>query len=97
MSTEKHEALTNAFALFNKKHEFNVGQIVEWKEGMQNKFVDSPFIVVEVLKEPIFDSTEYPSSAYFKEPLDIILFGIDQDGEFCQCHDDSRRFQPVTS
>ncbi len=48
-----------------------------------------------MLLEPIFDSEEGTGSAYFREPLDIVL-GVLEEGSFLCLYFDSRRFEPYT-
>lgn len=87
------ERLKQALAVFNEKHVFKPGDIVEWKPGMKFKKGDGPFIVVDVLPEPIF-ADKNSGSPYFNEPLDIICAHVDSDDDFLAYHYDSRRFQP---
>lgn len=88
--------LMEAYAKFNEKHEFYPGQIVEWKRGMAHKRPDGPFVVLEVLAEPVLDPRQDAGLTYFREPLDIVLGHFDDDdGAFVQYYYDSRRFQPV--
>ena len=88
------QILKQAFETFNQKNTFKPGDIVEWKPGMKHKRSDGPFIVVEVLDEPIVDTENGAGSAYFREPLDLRL-GTFVDGDFLIFHYDSRRVQPV--
>lgn len=93
------EQLKNAFTVFCKRHGFMPGDLVEWKPGMANRTGVGPFIVIEVLSEPVISSNTKsdtdPGSAYFREPLDIIC-GKFFDGSFLCYHCDSRRFQPYS-
>ena len=88
------QTLKQAFETFNQKNTFKPGDIVEWKPGMKHKRSDGPFIVVEVLDEPVVDAVAEAGSAYFREPLDLRL-GTFVDGDFVIFHYDSRRMQPV--
>ena len=88
------QTLKQAFETFNQKNTFKPGDIVEWKPGMKHKRSEGPFIVVEVLDEPIVDAVAEAGSAYFREPLDIVL-GSFISGDFVLFHYDSRRMQPV--
>ena len=88
------QTLKQAFETFNQKNTFKPGDIVEWKPGMKHKRSEGPFIVVEVLDEPIVDAVVEPGSAYFREPLDLIL-GSFIGGDFVTFYYDSRRVQPV--
>ena len=88
------QTLKQAFETFNQKNTFKPGDIVEWKPGMKHKRSDGPFIVMEVLGEPIVDAVSDPGGAYFREPLDLIL-GTFINGDFVTFYYDSRRMQPV--
>ena len=88
------QTLKQAFETFNQKNTFKPGDIVEWKPGMKHKRSDGPFIVVEVLDEPIIDTNAEAGSAYFREPLDLVL-GSFIGGDFVTFYYDSRRVQPV--
>lgn len=88
------QSLKQAFETFNQKNTFKPGDIVEWKPGMKHKRSDGPFIVVEVLDEPIIDTNDGAGSAYFREPLDLVL-GCFLSGDFVTFYYDSRRMQPV--
>ena len=89
------EQLKSMFNSMQEPHAFEVGQIVEWKEGLSNKKLRMPAIVCRVLPEVIFDSSEESCSAYFREPLDMVIGAIDSDGDFIEVYVDSRRFKPV--
>lgn len=73
------------------------GMLAQWKPGMKNRKTpeyDVPMMVVEVLEQPVVDTTFESGSIYFRERLDIILGFLDSDDEFCMLHYDSRRFEP---
>jgi hypothetical protein len=77
------------------QNELKVGDIVKWKSGLKNKKKPDygvPSIVVEVLDKPIYDEENQAGSPYFKEPLDLLLGSIDDDGDFNVYHYDKRRF-----
>lgn len=88
--------LRELFDALRMEHEFYPGQLVEWKPGMKNKDASGPFIVSEVLPEPVFDTTGSSGNPYFREPLDLIVALIDDDDDFLEIHVDSRRFQPYS-
>jgi hypothetical protein len=83
---------------FLKKYYFEKNQIVKWKPALRNRLFplkNQPAIVVDLLKEPVFNSDRKTGSPYFREPLDIILGFIDeQQGYFITFYYDSRRFKP---
>ena len=89
------QTLKQALETFNQKNTFKPGDIVEWKPGMKHKRSDGPFVVVEVLDEPIVDTAENGAGTpYFREPLDLIV-GTFINGDFVTFYYDSRRLQPV--
>lgn len=88
-------ALAASFSILNEKHTFTPGDIVEWKEGMNNKRSKGLFVVVEVLNEPIV-LNQKEGTPVFREPLDIIVGQHDADGDFDLWHLDSRRLRPVS-
>jgi len=72
------------------------GMLAQWKPGMKNRQTPEygmPMVVVSVLTDPFLDTKFDSGSIYFREPLDIILGFIDEDGEFSALHYDSRRFE----
>ena len=92
--------LNERFALLRRSHAFNVGDLVNWKPGLKNKrypYDGQPAIVVEVLSTPILDPREPNVSPYFREPLDLVLGVIADDGSFATFYYDRRRFQPISS
>lgn len=75
------------------------GMLAQWKQGMKNRKTpdyDVPVMVVEVLEQPIIDTTFDSGSVYFRERLDIILGFLDEDDELGMLHYDSRRLEPYT-
>jgi hypothetical protein len=78
--------------------QFKVGDIVMWREGMKNRRVTygKPLLVVEVLDKPVFDKEKESAGAgspYFREPLNIVLGELDENGDMNCYHHDSRRLQ----
>ena len=98
--SEQAKEVISAYEVFLAQHEFSAGQLVRWKPGMKNRrrpATNQPAIVLEVLSEPVFDTSPTDSSAgtpYFREPLDIVLGLVDVDGDFIVFHYDSRRLEP---
>ena len=104
----KKTKITNTTALLREnlhlllqENKFEVGQIVKWKKGSQNSLRNKEYpdddqeaIVVSVLDETIESDSEVGTSD-FKEPLDLILGMIDEDGGFITFYYDSRRFEHV--
>jgi len=96
-------ALRDRYRLFTQPHRFAPGALVTWKPGLKNKRqprYGRPAVVIEVLETPLHDRDDEAGSAYFREPLDLVLGLIwDTDpgrGELMTFHYDSRRFQPWT-
>lgn len=89
--------LVERFSAFAKTYNFKPGDLVQWKQGFKNKKLPhygQPAIVIEVLENPIHDTSEDAGSPYFREPLDIVLGLIDESGDFLIFHYDKRRFKP---
>lgn len=93
--------LAGSFLRFSSgtKQSLQPGMLAQWKPGMKNRRTpdyDVPMMVVEVLEQPVIDTTFESGSIYFRERLDIILGFLDEDDEFCLLHYDSRRFEAYT-
>ena len=87
--------LQEQLASLNSKEGFQTGDILFWKQGLKNKrapLYGEPVIVVEVLETPIRPEREGPGSAYFREPLDLLIGVLDEEDEMQIFHVDSRRF-----
>lgn len=73
------------------------GMLARWKPGLKNRIMPEygvAVVVVEILLDRLLDSEHGCGSQYFREPLDIIMGFIDDDGDFTTLHYDSRRFEP---
>lgn len=91
------QTLRRSQQLMQSTCDFKRGQLVRWKDGLQNRTrpaYGEPAIVWEVLPEPLYAQTDESGSAYYREPLDIILGVVGPDDEFIQFHFDKRRFEP---
>ncbi len=80
------------------QHAFEPGDLVRFKDGLRNKRRPGDgevAVVVEHLADPVFDTEEGSGSPYFREPLDLIVGLIDDDGDFVTYYVDSRRMQPI--
>ena len=78
---------------------FEPSQLVEWKSDLKNKIaprINEPAIVVKILDEPVFDEKQDSGSPYFREPLDMII-GVLKDNGLMLLHVDKRRFKPYQS
>ncbi len=95
---ELAEKLPSAYQTFHEKHEFEKGQLVEWKEGMKNKLrprLREPAVVMELLESPESDVERDSGTPYFREPLDMVVGVIEKNEENLLCfHVDRRRFKP---
>jgi len=75
--------------------EFKTGDVVKWKKGLKNKKYpeeEQLVMVIQELEEPIIQSERDSGTPYFREPLDLILGVLDQDGDLMLYHYDKRRF-----
>ena len=95
--------LLKAYKSYKKKHTFKAGQLVRWKEGMQNRkhpTGNTPAIVIEVFDTPIEDTGEDFGSAYRAEKLDVILGTMtlpNKEACFTLFYGTSNRFEPYKS
>jgi hypothetical protein len=77
---------------------FQTGDVVKWKKGLKNKKYpeeEQLAMVIQELEEPIIQSERDSGTPYFREPLDLILGVLDQDGDLMLYHYDKRRFEIV--
>lgn len=96
-------ALRERYRLFIQPQRFAPGDLAAWKPGLKNKRIPRyghPAVVIEVLATPVLDREDAAGSTYFREPLDVVL-GLLLDegparGELMTFHYDSRRLQPWT-
>ncbi|MBP7533152.1 MAG: hypothetical protein KA783_01805 [Chitinophagales bacterium] len=85
-----------AYAVFSQPNNLKKGDIVVWKKGLKNKLrpaQDEPCIVIEVLDTPLHDIAKESGTAYFNEPLDLVIGVLDSDGDFAVFYYDKRRFE----
>lgn len=82
-----------AASLTEPQPTFKVGDLITWKDGLRNKRLDGEVVVTHVLAEPVLDTEGKPGSPYFREPLDIKVGHLDDDGDLIESHVDSRRFR----
>ena len=93
--------LLERYAALNMTHAFQPGELVCWKPGLRNRHAPAygtPAVVLEVLDPPIYDGEQESGSAYFREPLSLVI-GLfwNRDphrGDFIAFHVDERRFEP---
>jgi hypothetical protein len=50
-------------------------------------------IIVDVLGEEIRDHTQSAGSTYYREPLDVVIGFIDDEGDFLTYYLDSRKLR----
>lgn len=82
-----------AASLTETQKAFKVGDLITWKDGLRNKRLDGVLVVTQVLPEPVLDTEGKPGNPYFREPLDIKVGHLDEDGDLIESHVDSRRFR----
>jgi hypothetical protein len=93
LATDLHERFNALIA----KNVFSAGKLVQWKPNLKNRrrpAYGEPAVVVSVLPEPVAGEKDDPSTPFFREPLDLVLGLLDEDGDFLCYHFDSRRFEP---
>ena len=81
---------------YEKKYDFNVGDIIKWKNKLKNRKLpeyDEPIIILEILDEPIFNVKEQIGSTYFNEKIDIKV-GVIKDNSLLTFCFESARFEP---
>lgn len=81
---------------FIMARDYEVGDIVVWKEGLKNRkspLYGQPAIVMEMLDECEYAEREETGSIYFMEPLNVRLGFIDDDGDFVSYLFDARKFK----
>jgi len=92
----KSENLRKAGEAMREIHQFVPGDMIQWKPMLKNKkqpVYGEPVVVIEALTEPLVDTKDGAGTAYFREPLDIIVGQLDDDDDFVFWHLDSRRME----
>lgn len=77
---------------------FSKGDIVKWKKGLKNRKYpkeNQPCMVIDVLEEPIITDIDDYGSAYYREPLDLVLALLSDESNLLLFHYDKRRFEKV--
>ncbi|WP_150428428.1 hypothetical protein [Dechloromonas sp. CZR5] len=75
------------------------GMLVKWKQGLKNRKrprPNEPAVVIEILDKPFYDEENGSGTPYFREPMNLVLGMVDDDGEFIIYHYDKRRFRPFS-
>lgn len=96
-SPEGKEQLLSLYERFITRSTFAAGQLVCWKDDLKNRRRPDygvPMVVTQVLHETVFDSARDSGTPYFREPLDVVIGFLDDDGELVLLHLDSRRLKP---
>jgi len=89
------ERLNALRSLFLNEINYVEGDIVQWKDGLRNRAYPrygEPVIVVRLLTEPVYGDDD-SGTPQFKEPLDVVLGWLDNDGDMVCFHYDRRRFR----
>lgn len=91
--------LKQRFKKFSEKNTFKEGDIVTWKEGLQDRNLpkeNTPAIVVKVLTgdDVVLEesTTITAASPYFRNELDLLV-GVISNGRFMISHQISSRFE----
>ena len=89
--------LQKKFALFLRKDELNVGDLVTWKPGLTNRRFPRPGtagIVTRKFSVPLKDSSKNEAgSPYFNEDLTVCVGVLDNDGDFVEFTYDGQRME----
>jgi len=98
-SEEYRVSLLRLYSDFSDRQQFEPGQVVRWKDGLQNKtypYFDSVAVVIEHRTDPIVNREHESGSQYFHEPLDLALAVlVGEEQQFAVYWFDSRRFELV--
>ncbi|KAH3743134.1 hypothetical protein Pelo_15464 [Pelomyxa schiedti] len=95
------EELAQKYRLYSKTYDFSVGDLVQWKPGLKCRkrpAIDELGVVTAILDAPVFatDKREMDAGcAMFREPLNLCVGVIDDDGEFMVFFYDRQRFMPA--
>jgi hypothetical protein len=95
-SQKSPEELRAMFDKLSENHDFCPGDVIVWKENMRNKTLPEygqPVVVTQV-KPGHVSPNEESGSCYYREPIDLVIGTIDEDGELREWYVDSRRFEP---
>ncbi len=77
--------------------DFKPGDTVRWKRGLKNKRFPADgqlAVVIKQLSAPLITDKD-SGTAYFQEPLDLVLAVLDKEGELVVFYYDRRRFERV--
>ena len=94
-----HKVASTYLEFLNPKPTLALGDIIVWRDGMANKtrpLKGELAIVTSVITPVMCEGERFNGTPLFREPLDIIVALIDDDGELIEYHFDSRRFRLAT-
>lgn len=92
------QLLREAYGRLTIQHEFHPGHVVKWKSGLRNRLHPGPDqlgVVLEVLREPLYDTKVDSTNVVFREPLDICVGVLGPFNDLIPYWFDKRRFEPV--
>jgi len=96
---ENIEDLRKKHALYIRKDDLQVGDIVYWKPGLTNRRYPRPGtagIVTRIFPVPIKDESKSEAgSPYFNESLNVCVGIIDNDGDFVEFTYDGQRLERI--
>jgi len=91
--------LQKKYALFIRKDDLRVGDLVSWKPGLTNRRYPRPGtagVVTRVYPVPLKDASKKEAgSPYFNEDLTVAVGVLDNDGDFVEFSYDGQRLQRV--
>lgn len=90
-------ALRGFFEAYLKQYTFEVGGLVRWKPGMRNMHAPrygEPVLVMEIRTEPFYAEEQELSSPYFREPFNMRVLCLRDDGDSLMFWTNSARFEP---
>ena len=85
--------LVEALGSYMTVHEFEVGDLVQFKPLCKIRNWEGPGIVVEILDEPVLNKEEDAATPFYCEALNIIV-GDFIDGVLMKYHMDSQCLEP---
>lgn len=87
------ELLIQAKKNLDIQHDFKIGDVVVWKDGLQNLKPNGPFIIIEILDDPEALG-DIEILEYFKEKYNAIGLFIDSDGDAVRSPLNLSRIEP---
>jgi hypothetical protein len=93
-TADEVEILKAAYERYLVKHDFKVGQIAVWKERLQNIKPDGPFLITEILQEPITIDDDKLGRSYLGAKFNAFALTLAPDGDVINCPIDLDLMQP---